>query len=347
MVINPLVFKVHKALRASLAQGEHYLLAVSGGSDSMALAAACWQLQSEGWGRYSVCHVEHGLRGEESLRDMALVQRFCAERQLPCYVQHVQARELAAKEHLSIEAAARRLRHKALTDTMRRLGAHAVVFAHNLDDQAETVLLRILRGTSLTGLCGIRASSDNGLHPLLGFRHRELAEYCQLVGVAYCHDSTNDDVIFARNRVRHELFPYLEQYFNSNVKETLARMAQQLVPEEELLDEQTLDAYRKARLESKSCDCSADATENYAEFIQGASSWRLSFAEAELLAQPIAIRRRVIREAYFSLAFADLDYERTLAVEQLLLNRTGGKLIQLPGGVTVQYNKRKLIFEKD
>ena len=122
-------------------------------------------------------------------------------------------------------------------------------------------------------------------------------------------------------------------------------MAQQLVPEEELLDEQTLDAYRKARLESKSCDCSA-ATENYAEFIQGARPWRLSFAEAELLEQPIAIRRRVIREAYFSLAFADLDYERTLAVEQLLLNRTGGKLIQLPGSVTVQYNKRKLTFEK-
>ena len=89
MVINPLVFKVHKALRASLAQDEHYLLAVSGGSDSMAWLAACWQLQSEGWGRYSVCHVEHGLRGEESLRDMELVQRFCAERQLPCYVQRV------------------------------------------------------------------------------------------------------------------------------------------------------------------------------------------------------------------------------------------------------------------
>ena len=123
-------------------------------------------------------------------------------------------------------------------------------------------------------------------------------------------------------------------------------MAQQLVPEEELLDGQALAAYRKSRLESKSCDCSADATENYAEFIQGARSWRLSFAEAELLEQPIAIRRRVIREAYFSLAFNDLDYERTLAVEQLLLNRTGGKLIQLPGGVTVQYNKRKLIFEK-
>ena len=87
MLINPLVFRVHKLLRACLEQQGHYLLAVSGGSDSMALATACAVLQQEGWGRYSVCHVEHGLRGEESLRDMALVQRFCAEHQLPCYVQ--------------------------------------------------------------------------------------------------------------------------------------------------------------------------------------------------------------------------------------------------------------------
>ena len=72
----------------------------------------------------------------------------------------------------------------------------------------------------------------------------------------------------------------------------------------------------------------------------------MSFAEAELLQQPTAIRRRVIREAYYRLALVDLAYERTLAVEQLLLNRTGGKLIQLPGGITVQYNKHKLIFEK-
>ena len=112
------------------------------------------------------------------------------------------------------------------------------------------------------------------------------------------------------------------------------------------MDEQACAAYRKTRVEAKSCASSADATENYTEFIQGARPRYLSFAEAELLQQPTAIRRRVIREAYYRLAFADLAYERTLAVEQLLLNRTGSKLIQLPGGVTVQYNKHKLIFEK-
>ena len=327
MVINPLVYKVHKILRSVLEPTEHYLLAVSGGSDSMALAAACVALQKEGWGRYSVCHVEHGLRGEESLRDMELVQRFCAEHQLPCYVEQVDVRGLAASEHLSIEAAARRLRHKALKETMQLVKANAIVFAHNLDDQAETVLLRLLRGTSLTGLCGIRGEGHMGLHPFLKLRHRQLAQYCELMGVAYCHDSTNDDLAYTRNRVRHELMPYLEQHFNSNVKETLARMAEQLGTEEELLARQALEAYAAAKLE-------------------GEELGRLAFAGAKLLKLPTALRRRVLRQAYYSLAFTELDYERTMAVEKLLINGTGGKLVQLPGDVRVIYKNKQLIFEK-
>lgn len=327
MVINPLVYKVHKILRSVLEPTEHYLLAVSGGSDSMALAAACVALQKEGWGRYSVCHVEHGLRGEESLRDMELVQRFCAEHQLPCYVEQVDVRGLAAREHLSIEAAARRLRHKALKETMQLVKANAIVFAHNLDDQAETVLLRLLRGTSLTGLCGIRGEGHMGLRPFLELRHRQLAQYCELMGVAYCHDSTNDDLAYTRNRVRHELMPYLEQHFNSNVKETLARMAEQLGPEEELLARQALEAYAAAKLE-------------------GEELGRLAFAGTKLLKLPTALRRRVLRQAYYSLAFTELDYERTMAVEKLLINGTGGKLVQLPGDVRVIYKNKQLIFEK-
>ena len=346
MVINPLVYKVHKVLRAHLEQHGNYLLAVSGGSDSMALAAACVALREEGWGSYSVCHVEHGLRGEESLRDMELVQRFCAEHRLPCYVRQVPVQELAARERLSVEAAARILRHRALTDTMQQLEADVVVFAHNLDDQAETVLLRLLRGTSLTGLCGIRELSDIGLHPFLELRHRELAEYCHLQGVEYCHDSTNDDVNIARNRVRHELVPYLEQYFNSNIKETLARMAQQLLAEDEHLEKQAFAAYVKAQVEPEGLEPMPNQAKDYAEYLRGGKAWRLVFKAGELLAQPVAIRRRTLREAYFSLAGAELDQERTLALEQLVVNGTGGKLVQLPGGVTARYINKQLFLEK-
>ena len=168
----------------------------------------------------------------------------------------VDARSLAEKERLSLEDAARRLRYEALETCRQEAGAEAIFLAHHQDDQAETVLLRLLRGTSLTGLCGIRTYSDIGLHPLLELRHRELAHYCQLMGVQYCHDSSNDDVNIARNRVRHELVPYLEQHFNSNIKETLARMAQQLLAEDEHLEKQAFDAFVEAAVEPKATSAS-------------------------------------------------------------------------------------------
>lgn len=341
MLIHPLVFKLHKVLRASLRQGEHYLLAVSGGSDSMALAAACAALQREGWGRYSVCHVEHGLRGQESLEDMALVQRFCAEQELPCYVERVDVRRLACEQGLSIEAAARQLRHRALGRVLAQCGATAVLFAHNRDDQAETVLLRLLRGTSLTGLCGIRPQSDLGLHPLLGFSHRELAEYCKLQHVPHAHDSTNDDLAYTRNRVRHELLPYLEQHFNSNIKTTLTRLAEQLRLEDELVEQEACAAYEAAGAAASSAEqpSGADAS-------QGGGPKRLTFVARKLLQLKPALRRRVLRRAYRSLARNELDHERTLALEQLVLQGTGGKLVQLPLGVTASYKNKQLILEK-
>lgn len=346
MLIHPLVFKLHKALRAKLEQQEHYLLAVSGGSDSMALAAACVALQRDGWGRYSVCHVEHGLRGEESLRDMALVQRFCAEHQLPCYVQQVDVHALVASEGLSIEAAARQLRHEALGRVLLECGARTVVFAHNRDDQAETLLLRLLRGASLKGLCGIRPESDMGLHPLLGFSHRELAEYCRLQGVSFAKDSTNDDLAYSRNRVRHELLPYLEKHFNSNIKITLARMAEQLRYDDEYLECQALAAFAMAKKTSKGQNLSELLMHKHASLVQGSEPYELVFSANALQALEPALRRRVLREGYRSLAFAELDYERTLALEQLVLQRAGGKLVQLPQGVIAIYKNKQLIMQK-
>lgn len=346
MLIHPLVFKLHKALRAKLEQQEHYLLAVSGGSDSMALAAACVALQREGWGRYSVCHVEHGLRGQESLEDMALVQRFCAEQELSCYVQQVDVHGLVASEGLSIEAAARQLRHEVLGRVLLESEAKAVVFAHNRDDQAETMLLRLLRGTSLKGLRGIMPESDMGLHPLLGFSHRELAEYCRLQGVHYAKDSTNDDLAYSRNRVRHELLPYLEKHFNSNIKLTLARMAEQLRYDDEYLECQAMAAYAEAKNVPKSPGLPELPMNEHMDFLQGSKPYELVFSATKLQALEPALRRRVLREGYRSLALAELDYERTLALERLVLQRAGGKLVQLPQNVIAIYKNKQLIIKK-
>ena len=106
--IAPAVYKLRKIIKNLLRPDAHYLLAVSGGADSLALAHACAALAAQGWGSYSVCHVEHGLRGEEALRDMQAVQRACEAWGLPCFTEHVQAAAYAAQNRLSTEDAARR-----------------------------------------------------------------------------------------------------------------------------------------------------------------------------------------------------------------------------------------------
>lgn len=349
MLIEPLIFKLHKTLRTALASDGHYLLAVSGGSDSMALAMACCCLRDEGYGKYSVCHVEHGLRGGEALRDMALVQNFCTQHALPCCVQHVDVPKFAACERLSVETAARELRHAALIKVAQKINADGIVFAHNRDDQAETVLLRLFRGTSLRGLGGIRSIRTNyagiiGLHPLLNFAHHELEQYCKLQGVEFCYDSTNDDMRYTRNRVRHELLPYLERAFNGSIKTNLARMACQLQAEEDFLEHSALCCFREALQEDISKQAVFTGTVMLRQFFSEKTSLHLS---AKILrAADIAMRRRALRLAYYALSGRELDNERTLALEQLVEKGTGGKYVQLPGDMTAACRRQQIILEK-
>lgn len=341
MEIQPLVFQVHKTLRSFFKKGGHYILAVSGGSDSMALCAACAELRKEGY-RFSVCHVEHGLRGEEGLRDLELVRSFCEAKRLDFYRNHVSARAYAEKKHLSVEAAARELRMDALAKLRAALGADAAVFAHNQDDQAETVLLHLLRGSSLRGLGGMEADGPLGLHPLLEFTHRQLEEYCRLQGVPFCHDSTNDDLEITRNRVRHELLPYLARHFNPRIKETLARMAGQLQADEEFLS-------NYARLCTGEGRARGEILDGSCAHLRGGGAARndsIICSESFLSQMQPNIMRRMLRSFYHRLAGRDLDYERTLAVESLLRRREGGKVVLLPGGVRVTFRNKKLIFQK-
>lgn len=324
--IHPLVFKLHRTLQKFLRRDGNYLLAVSGGADSMALACACAVLQSEGWGRYSVCHVEHGLRGQEALEDMAWVRQFCAQRGLPCCVCHVDVPAEAAALHLSIEAAARSLRYGALREALAQTGAEAIVTAHNSDDQAETVLLRLLRGAGTGGLGGIRPVSPQAIRPLLAFSHAQLAEYCALQGVGYRHDSSNDDLHYTRNRVRHQLLPFLEQSFNGEVRQALLRTARLLQEDEACLAQGADELY-------EACLILQNETE-------------IQLRAAALAQAAAALRKRALRRAYFALAGRELDFERTEALAKLLAARRGGSVLQLPGGVQASYRNKWLIFTK-
>lgn len=328
---DPLVFKLHKVLKQNLKPKQHYLLAVSGGSDSMALADGCAFLHAEGYADFTVCHVEHGLRGEESLADMRVVQNFCFVKNLPCFVEHVDVPKHVVQKHLSTEEAARDLRYAALFKIKAMCNCNAVITAHNQDDQAETVLLRLLRGSGTQGLGGIRYRSKLALRPLLSFTHAQLMEYCHKCGITYCHDSTNDDLQYTRNRVRHELIPYLESNFNVDIKSALVRLA--------LLQQEDAD-YLDKQAELLLNDLLLDKVQN------DTGGMILQLDAIKLRQQDAALRKRVLRTAYFSLENHPLDYERTLALDRLCLAGVGGKVVQLPGFVTAAYKKNRIIFIK-
>jgi tRNA(Ile)-lysidine synthase len=203
------------------------LLAVSGGSDSVALLRAMAAIKGDGPGRLCAAHVNHHLRAEADA-DEAFVVDLCRRLGIPCEVGHAAVTQAAADAGDGIEAAARQARYRFLEDAAGRLGARFVVTAHTADDQAETILHRIIRGTGVGGLAGMARTRPLGhaalIHPLLGIRRAELAAYLDALAQPCRQDLSNADLRFTRNRIRHELLPWLAEQFNSGVIEALLRL---------------------------------------------------------------------------------------------------------------------------
>lgn len=205
------------------------LLAVSGGADSVALVRAMWALKAGGEGSLVAAHLNHQLRAEQSEADEAFVVDLCRRLGVTCEVHRVRVEQLAADSSDGLEAAARRARYKFLQHTAGRLGARYVVTAHTADDQAETILHRIIRGTGIAGLSGMARARPLGpaatlIRPLLGFRRAEVLDYLDHLGQPYRSDSSNRDPRFTRNRIRHQLLPEMAEHFNAGVVDALVRL---------------------------------------------------------------------------------------------------------------------------
>jgi len=201
------------------------LLAVSGGCDSVALLRAMSALKTGGEGGLRVAHFNHRLRGDESAADETFVVDLCRQLSVPCELGSAGGEE---SPEVTSEEAARALRYRFLQQATGRCGARYVVTAHTADDQAETILQRIIRGTGIGGLKGMDRVRPLGpatlIRPLLEFRRAELRSYLGDLGQPYRRDSSNADVRFTRNRIRHELLPRLTAEFNPGVVEALLRL---------------------------------------------------------------------------------------------------------------------------
>lgn len=260
--------------RIHLPRGRRVLAAVSGGADSVALTWILSELAADGTIEFAgVGHVNHQLRGADADADEAFCHALAARVGVPCVSGRVDVRGAVAESGGSLESVARRLRYAWLETAARDLGATHIATGHTLDDQAETVLLRLLRGAGGRGLSGVRAVRGMVIRPLIDCRRVALRAYLDARGEPFREDRSNDDLSIPRNRLRHELVPVIERIAPGGV-DALARAAFHAADDENFLAATATDAARSVVL---STDGSLDRD--------------------RLLALPPAIGRRVIRDA--------------------------------------------------
>ncbi|MBV9925581.1 MAG: tRNA lysidine(34) synthetase TilS [Acidobacteria bacterium] len=330
-------------LRGWPLRGERLVVAVSGGADSTALLLALEELRRVPLLEVEVtaAHLDHGLRGEEAAADALWVERLAREQGFGCVVGRASVSELVLETGDNLEQAARRARYEFLSEAARACGARAVLAAHTLDDQAETVLLRLLRGSGAEGLGGmvperaLEVGSEVSLRrPLLNWARRADTEsYCRERGVEFRADAMNEDERFARVRVRRRLLPLLES-FNPRAAETLSRTAALLRE-----DSTALEDLATALLAAALTEDTEGTTTNPATLI------RPLRVEALTDAKP-ALRRRALR-LWLARARGDLrrlSHAHLLGVERLLEGARGGRVAELPGGARVERRRGLLHF---
>jgi tRNA(Ile)-lysidine synthase len=324
-------------------RGERVLVAVSGGADSTALLLALEELKRVGplHVDLTAAHLDHGLRGEGGAGDARWVEGLARGLGFGCVSGRADVSELAREARDNLEQAARRARYEFLAGAARSCGARAVLVAHTLDDQAETVLLRLLRGSGADGLGGmapertLEAGGEIYLRrPLLAWaRGAETEGYCRERGVEFRSDAMNEDERFARVRVRRTLLPLLET-FNPRAAEALARAAALLRE-----DSAALERLAAALLEEARADAGTDVGEGKAP---GACALKV----AALKRAAPALRRRALR-LWLTRARGDLrrlSHAHLLGVERLLEGERGGRVAELPGGARVERRRGLLHF---
>lgn len=257
-------------------EGQHVLIGLSGGPDSVALTHALLEL---GHGPLTLAHLNHGLR-DDALEDEEFCAGIARELDLPFFSKRVDVARLALEEHHSLEEAGRVARYRFLDELAQQTRCSRIAVGHTRNDQAETLLLRLLRGAGTTGLGAMHPISGKVLiRPLLGVERRDILDYLALKGARFREDPTNTNRSFLRNRIRHETLPHLEKSFNPSIVDTLARTAELLRDDEAWMDRAAEEAFARVSLTG------------------APGSFGLTLCRVELGRLHPALSRRVIRKA--------------------------------------------------
>ena len=341
--------------RAPYSPGQRVTVAISGGADSTALLCvlrAANNLPREALGiGLSAIHIHHGIRGEAADRDQQAVAQLCTSLEVPLTIRAVDTPTYTANSRETLEEAARTLRYQAFTELFATGEADAVVTGHTADDQAETVLMKLLRGAWTEGLAGIfpvvEIKAPNGrtgriLRPLLGTDRAAIERYLRSIGQSWVEDETNADPVFTRNRVRHQLLPELRA-FNPSLNAALGNLAE-IAREEEIYWQRELERVMPQMvLPGKPVRGGGRANSTTPD------SAVLAIELERLKALAPALRRRVLRATARQLG-VQLSFPETARLLSLaglgaslatVPSKAGGSLI-LAGGLRAERSVREL-----
>ncbi|MGP0630343.1 tRNA lysidine(34) synthetase TilS [Nitrospina sp. 32_T5] len=312
----PFIEKIQRtlAIHNMVTPGDHLVVAVSGGPDSVALLYALDRLRSEMELRLTVAHLDHGTREGASEEDAEFVRQAAVRLGIPVVVEREDVPGASAKSGMSFQETARTIRLKFLESVREQVSAQRVALGHTADDQAETVLINLLRGGGPRGLSGMRPVRGNLIRPLIDCTREDVMEFLKKEKIEFREDATNRDVQYLRNRIRMELLPYLEREYNPQVRQALQQTARILQWEEEHLNREAEDWFERLGREDH---------QNRQVILECEALKALSPAlQARLVRLALERGRGNLRRATF---------DHILKVLALLESGQSGKVVSLPG----------------
>lgn len=297
-----------------LGTGDKVVLGVSGGADSIALVYALRELQDYDL-ELIVAHLNHGLRGDEAERDARYVEQVAGSLNLRFEYKEVDTLVFKEEHQLSLEEAGRMLRYGFFTDVLNKYNAAKIATAHTLDDQAETVLMRLLRGSGGLGLSGIPPVSGNIIRPLIETRRSEIEDFLKSRGIKWIEDSTNKETVFLRNKIRLELLPELKTY-NPKIHTTLARTADILRVEQDYINTSGMREFKRI--------CSSMGAEIISDL-------------REYKALHRALRFFILRHSIETVKenIYGISSHHIITADEFLLSESASGEIEFPAGITI------------
>ena len=326
---NDLLATVEQTLATHhmLAPGDRVLVGVSGGPDSMALLHLLSRMAPELKIRLGVAHLNHCLRGASADKDAEVVIQTVAALNHPCHMGRARVLKVKQKLGLSLEAAARRVRYAFFKKTMTDAGYNKLALGHQLDDNAEQMLMALLRGAGPRGLSGIAPVRENRIiRPLINARRSQIEAFVAQEQITCVLDESNDDLRFVRNRIRHHLLPLLASEYNPRIETHLNRLADVMRTEEAWIEGLATAPYEKAVLN------------------HGKDTITLS-ADTVRRAHP-ALARRLVRMALQDLTgtLQRITFSHVQTVLRLLMDGCSGKESHLPGGIRARRSGDRLML---